>query len=202
MALSLGNDNGNTGGGISLAKGQGISLTKAAPGLTRAHVGLGWDMNSTAASDQADLDAVGFLVNAEGKVRSDADFIFYNQPVSSDGSVKVSPDNRTGEGDGDDEFITVELNNVPADVEKVVIAVTIHTPHKFGVVKRASVRLVNQDTDAEVLTYDLSEEASPFNAVVFAELYRDGAGWGFRAVEQGLDGGLGALAQQYGVNIA
>ena len=189
---------------LSLSKGGNISLSKEAPGLTRVLVGLGWDARATDGGD-FDLDASAFLLNATGKVRSDADFIFYNQLKSQDGSVSHTGDNRTGDGDGDDEAIEINLAKVPAEVAKVAIAVTIHDAEprrlNFGMVSNAYVRVVNQETNQEVARYDLAEDASTETALIFAEVYRHNGEWKFKAVGQGYKGGLGPLARNYGVNV-
>ena len=189
---------------ISLQKGGNVNLSKEAPGMKKMLVGLGWSLRATD-GDAFDLDGSAFLLGAGDKVRSDADFVFYNQNKSSDGSVVHSGDNRTGEGEGDDETITVELDKVPADVEKIAVCVTIHDAEarrqNFGMVSRAYVRCVDAITNAEVARYDLSEDASVEAAMVFGEIYRHNGEWKFRAVGQGYNGGLRAMCQQYGINI-
>lgn len=189
---------------ISLQKGGNVSLSKEAPGLNKIHIGLGWDVRATDGS-AFDLDASAFLLNDTGKVRSSADFIFYNQLKSADGSIEHTGDNTTGQGDGDDETINVTLNSVPADVTKIVITVTIHeadTRHQnFGQVSNAFVRIVNADGNAEIARFDLSEDASTNTAMIFGELYRHGGEWKFKAVGQGFDGGLAALGNNFGVSL-
>ena len=187
---------------LSLSKGGNLSLTKEAPGMTKVLVGLGWDARSTDGQD-FDLDASAFLLKADGKVRADSDFIFYNQLKSVDGSVEHTGDNRTGEGDGDDEAIKVDLSKVPADIDRIAFTVTIHEAdarkQNFGQVRNAFIRIVNQDNNSEVARYDLAEDASTETAMIFAELYRNGAEWKFRAVGQGFAGGLKPLAESYGL---
>ena len=189
---------------ISLSKGANISLSKEAPGLSKIQVGLGWDTRSTDGQD-FDLDASCFLLAAGDKVRSDADFIFYNQLKSSDGSVEHTGDNLTGEGEGDDEMIKVDLSRVPADVQKVSVAVTIHDAESrrqnFGMVTNAFIRVVNEANGSEITRYDLSEDASTETAMIFGELYRHGEEWKFKAVGQGFAGGLGPLARNFGVSV-
>lgn len=189
---------------VSLSKGGNISLTKEAPGLSRVLVGLGWDARSTDGGD-FDLDASAFMLNASGKVRSDADFIFYNQLRSADGSVEHQGDNRTGAGEGDDEVIKIDLSKVPPDVQRIAVCVTIHEAEarrqNFGMVSNAFARILSVDGNREIARYDLAEDASTETAMIFAELYRNGAEWKFRAVGQGYKGGLGPLAQNYGVNL-
>lgn len=188
---------------ISLQKGGNINLSKEAPGMKKMLVGLGWSLRATD-GDAFDLDGSAFLLGAGDKVRSDADFVFYNQNKSSDGSVVHSGDNRTGEGEGDDETITVELDKVPADVEKIAVCVTIHDAEarrqNFGMVSRAYVRCVDAITNAEVARYDLSEDASVEAAMVFGEIYRHNGEWKFKAMGQGFQGGLGPMAKNFGVN--
>lgn len=189
---------------ITLTKGANVSLSKSAPGLSNIIVGLGWDARATNGA-AFDLDASVFLLSAAGKVRSDADFIFFNQPASSDGSVKHLGDNTTGDGDGDDEQITVDITRVSADVEKIAIAVTIHEAESrnqnFGMVSQAFVRVVDASNNEEIVRYDLSEDFSVETALVFGEVYRHSGEWKFKAVGQGFQGGLEAMAKNYGVNV-
>ncbi len=189
---------------ISLVKGSNVSLTKTDPNLKKAMIGLGWDARSTDGAD-FDLDASVFLVKADGKVRSDADFIFYNNLKSADGSVEHTGDNRTGAGDGDDEAIKVSLATVATDVERIVIGVTIHDgqtrKQNFGMVQNAFVRIVNADSNVEIARFDLSEDYSTETAMVFCEVYRNNAEWKFKAIGQGYTGGLAAMSRNYGVNV-
>ncbi len=189
---------------VSLSKGGNVNLSKEAPGLSKIAVGLGWDARATDGA-AFDLDASAFLLKADGKVRSDNDFCFYNNKKVADGAVEHAGDNQTGAGDGDDEVVNVHLANVPSDVDKVVFAVTIHEAEarrqNFGQVSRAYIRVVNQDGGQEIARYDLSEDASVETAMIFGELYRNGADWKFRAVGQGFAGGLGPLASSFGVSV-
>ena len=189
---------------ISLSKGGNISLSKTDPQLKNIHVGLSWDARATDGSD-FDLDASVFLVKEDNKVRSDSDFIFYNQLKSTCGSVEHTGDNRTGAGEGDDEVVIVKLDKVPTDITKIVIAVTIHEAEarhqNFGQVHNAAIRLLNMDTNNEVTRFDLSEDASIETAMIFGEIYRHNTEWKFKAVGQGYAGGLKALAIQHGINI-
>lgn len=190
--------------GISLSKGGNVSLSKTDPSLKNVIVGLGWDARPTEGAD-FDLDASAFMVKEDGKVRSDSDFIFYNQTKSTCGSVEHTGDNRTGAGDGDDEAVVVLLDKVPADVQKIVFCVTIHDAdmrkQNFGQVNHAYVRVVNKDSNNEVARYDLSEDASIETAMIFGEIYRHSGEWKFKAVGQGYAGGLASLAKQYGINV-
>lgn len=187
---------------LTLSKGNNLSLTKADPGLTKAVVGLGWDPRTTS-GEAFDLDASALLIGHNGKVRSNDDFIFYNQLEAKDGSVKHLGDNRTGEGDGDDEQILIDLTTVSADIDKVIIVVSIDQAdarrQNFGQVRDAYCRVVNQDTEQEVVRYDLSEDAASETTMVFAEIYRNGAEWKFRAVGQGYASGLHGIATDYGI---
>ena len=189
---------------ISLQKGGNVNLSKEAPGMKKMLVGLGWNIRATD-GDAFDLDGSVFLLGAGGKVRSDADFVFYNQAKSSDGSVVHSGDNRTGEGEGDDEAITVELDKVPADVDKIAVCVTIHDAEakrqNFGMVSSAYVRCVDASSNVEVARYDLSEDASVETAMIFGEIYRHNGEWKFKAMGQGFKGGLGPMAKNFGVNV-
>lgn len=189
---------------VSLSKGGNVSLSKEAPSMKIALVGLGWDARVTDGS-KFDLDASVFMVAENGKVRGDADFIFYNNKTSSCGSVTHMGDNRTGEGDGDDEQVKIDLAKVPADVKKLVFAVTIHDAEalkqNFGMINNSFIRVANNDSNTEIARYDLSEDASTETAMIFGELYRHGEEWKFKAVGQGFAGGLSALAKEHGVNI-
>ena len=190
--------------GISLSKGGNVSLSKTDPTLKNVLVGLGWDARPTDGAD-FDLDASAFMVKDDGKVRSNSDFIFYNQTKSACGSVEHTGDNRTGAGDGDDEAVIVLLDKVPADVQRIIFCVTIHEADQrkqnFGQVSHAFVRVVNKDSNNEVARYDLSEDASIETAMIFGEIYRHSGEWKFKAVGQGYAGGLAALAKQYGIDV-
>ncbi|MBO0615061.1 TerD family protein [Thiothrix fructosivorans] len=189
---------------LSLQKGGNLSLSKTDPSLSKILIGLGWDERSTDGTS-FDLDASAFLLTASGKVRGDADFIFYNQLKSTDGSVEHTGDNRTGQGDGDDESMKVDLSKVPAEITKVAFTVTIHDAEarrqNFGQVANAFIRVVNDATGTEIVRYDLAEDYSTETAMVFGELYRNNAEWKFRAVGQGYAGGLKAMCDQYGISI-
>jgi len=189
---------------VSLTKGANVSLSRTDPGLKQVAVGLGWNARSSS-GDEFDLDAIAFIGKEDGKVRKDEDFIFYNNLVSSCGSVKHTGDNRSGAGDGDDEVVEVNLTKVPADIAKVVFSVTIHEAdarrQNFGMVSGAFIRVVNDERGTEIARFDLSEEASIETAMIFGEIYRHSGEWKFRAIGQGFRGGLEALAQSFGINI-
>jgi len=189
---------------ISLQKGGNVNLSKEAPGLSKIVVGLGWDVRATDGA-AFDLDGSAFLLKADGKVRGDADFIFYNNLKSTDQSVAHSGDNRTGAGDGDDESIAIDLSKVPADVERIAICVTIHEGESrrqnFGMVQKAFIRTVNAAGNGEIARYDLSEDSSTESAMIFGEVYRNNGDWKFKAVGQGFKGGLGPLASSFGVRV-
>jgi tellurium resistance protein TerD len=189
---------------VSLAKGGNVNLSKEAPGLNKIVIGLGWDSRSTDGA-AFDLDASCFLVKTDGKVRGDTDFCFYNNKSVADGAVVHTGDNLTGEGEGDDESVKVELSKVPAEIDKVVFSVTIHDAEArkqtFGQVSKAYIRIVNEGNGTEIARYDLSEDASVDTAMIFGEIYRNGADWKFKAVGQGFVGGLGKMAASFGVNI-
>ena len=189
---------------ISLSKGGNVSLSKESPGLRRILVGLGWDARATDGKP-FDLDASAFLLGEGDRVRSDADFIFYNQVEGGGGAVRHQGDNLTGAGEGDDEQIEVSLASLPAEVQKIAVSVTIHDAEargqNFGQVSNAFIRVVNADDGQEIARYDLSEEASTETAMIFGEIYRHGQDFKFRAVGQGFAGGLGPLARNFGVGI-
>ena len=190
--------------GVSLSKGGNVSLTKQAPGLTAVTVGLGWDARSTTGTD-FDLDASAIICNAAGKVMSDQHFVFFNNLATPDSTVQHLGDNTTGAGEGDDEQINVNLAGIPADADKIVFVVSIYDAEarsqSFGQVTNAFIRVVNQADQNELTRYDLSEDASTETAMVFGELYRNGAEWKFRAIGQGYAAGLRGIAQDYGVNV-
>jgi len=189
---------------VSLSKGGNVSLSKEAPGLKAVIVGLGWDARTTDGQD-FDLDAVAFVLNSAAKVRSDADFVFYNNPVGGGGTIQHQGDNRTGEGEGDDERVLMNLDGISQDVDKITVAVTIHEGEarrqNFGQVNNAYIRVLNAENNQEIARYDLSEDASTETAMIFGEIYRRNNEWKFKAVGQGFAGGLGALARDFGANV-
>ena len=188
---------------ISLQKGGNVNLSKEAPGLTKVMIGLGWDPRATDGA-AFDLDGSAFLQKSDGKVRGDADFVFYNNLKSTDGSVVHLGDNTTGQGEGDDEKLTVDLARVPPEVDKISFCVTIHDAdarkQNFGMIGKAFIRCLDANGDKELARYDLSEDSSVETAMIFGELYRAGADWKFKAIGQGFKGGLGPLARSYGVD--
>ena len=190
--------------GVTLAKGGNVSLSKAAPNLTKVAVGLGWDAHSTSGAD-FDLDASALVTGPERKVLSDLHFVFYNNLRSPDGSIEHTGDNLTGEGDGDDEVINVDLPAVPPNVTNIFFPVSIHDAdarlQSFGQVTNAYIRVVDLSNGSELARYDLSEDASTETAMLFGELYRHNGEWKFRAVGQGYASGLAGIARDYGVNI-
>ena len=190
--------------GVSLSKGGNVSLTKEAPGLTNVVIGLGWDVRSTDGA-AFDLDASAIVLGGDDKVLSDKHFIFFNNLTTPDGTVEHTGDNLTGEGEGDDEQVKVNLAGLPAEVDKVVFPVSIYDAdtrsQSFGQVRNAFIRVVNSAGGTEIARYDLTEDASTETAMVFGELYRNGAEWKFRAVGQGYASGLRGFAQDFGVNV-
>lgn len=190
---------------INLSKGQRIDLTKTNPGLKKAIIGLGWDTNRYSGGYDFDLDASAFLVGANEKVVDEKDFVFYNNLQGANGSVVHTGDNRTGEGEGDDEQLIIDFAKVPNHVQKVAITVTIHDAQiraqNFGQVSNAFVRLVDEQTNEEILRYDLAEEFSIETAMVVCELYRHGGDWKFSAVGSGFSGGLAALCTNFGLDV-
>ena len=189
---------------VNLSKGQKIDLTKTNPGLTKSLVGLGWDINKYDGGSDFDLDAAAFLLNAEGKAASEADFVFYNNKEHSSGSVIHMGDNKTGEGEGDDEVINIDLSKVPANVEKIDFTVTIFEAEErnqnFGQVNNSYIRVLNQENGEELIHFDLGEDFSIETAVVVAELYRHNGEWKFNAIGSGFAGGLAALCRNFGLD--
>lgn len=190
---------------VSLTKGQKVDLTKGNPGLNNLLVGLGWDVNKFDGGSDFDLDAAAFLLDGNGKTTSDADFIFYGNLKHASGGVEHLGDNLTGEGEGDDEQIKVDLSKVPESVEKIDFTVTIYEAEErrqnFGQVSNAFIRIVDESSNTELIRYDLGEDFSIETAVVVGELYRHNGEWKFNAVGSGFQGGLHALCQNFGVNV-
>ena len=190
---------------ISLQKGQKVDLTKGNPSLKKLLIGLGWDVNKYDGGHDFDLDAAAFLLNSGGKVNSDDDFVFYNNLKHKSGAVEHMGDNLTGEGEGDDEEIKIDLDKVPANVDKIDFTVTIYDAEArkqtFGQVSNAYIRVVDDVTGKELIRYDLGEDFSVETAVVVGEIYRNRGEWKFNAIGAGWSGGLAALGKNYGVNV-
>jgi tellurium resistance protein TerD len=190
---------------ISLSKGQKVDLTKTNPGLTNVTVGLGWDTNKYDGGNAFDLDTSVFLLGDNGKVGSDSDFIFYNNTTGGNGSVVHTGDNRTGDGSGDDEQVTVDLTNVPANIQRITFTITIHEAEErnqnFGQVSNAYVRILKGNSNEELIRYDLGEDFSIETALVVGELYRHNGEWKFSAIGSGFQGGLAALATNFGLQV-
>ena len=190
---------------INLIKGQKIDLTKHEPGLSQVLVGLGWDVNTSGRGYDFDLDASAFLLGVNGKALSDYDLVFFNNLVHNSGSVRSMGDNRTGNGEGDDEQIKVDLSKVPANIAKIVFTVTIYDARKrkqnFGQVSNAYIRVINEKNDKELLRYSLNEKFSTEMSVIAAELYRSSGGWTFNALGEGFNGEIDELCKRYGLNI-
>ena len=188
---------------VNLQKGQKVDLTKTNPGLKKLVVGLGWDTNKYDSGGEFDLDASAFLLTAGDKAPSEKYFIFYNNPKSDGDGVMYMGDNKTGAGEGDDEQIKIDLSKMPADVEKVDFTVTIYDAEtrkqNFGQVSNAFIRIVNEETNEELLRFDMAEDFSTETALVFGQLYKNGTEWKFTAVGKGYQGGLKALCESYGL---
>ena len=190
---------------ISLSKGQKVDLTKTNPGLTNVVVGLGWDTNKYDGGKDFDLDSSVFLLGENGKVPSENDFIFYNNTTGGNGSVVHTGDNRTGAGDGDDEAVEINLSNVPAHIQRITFTITIHDAEarsqNFGQVSNAYVRIFNPASNQELIRFDLGEDFSIETALVVGELYRHNGEWKFSAIGSGYQGGLAALATDFGLQV-
>ena len=191
---------------INLSKGQKVDLTKGNPGLKSIMVGLGWDVNAFDSGADFDLDAAAFMLGADGRCPTEKEFIFYGNLSHASESVNHQGDNLTGEGEGDDEQIQVDLTKVPANVEKIAFTVTIYEAdtrrQNFGQVSNAFIRLVDETTNTELIRYDLGEDFSIETAVVVGELYRHNGEWKFNAIGSGFQGGLAALCGHYGTEVA
>lgn len=190
---------------VNLSKGQKVDLTKSNPGLTKVVVGLGWDTNKYDGGSEFDLDSAAFLTDASGKVSSDSDFVFFNNLIHPSKSVTHLGDNLTGEGDGDDEQLKLDLALIPSNVEKVSFSVTIHDAEarsqNFGQISNAFIRIMNEATGDELIRYDLSEDYSIETAVIVGELYRHNTEWKFAAIGAGFEGGLSALCSNFGISV-
>lgn len=191
---------------INLSKGQKVDLTKGNPGLKNIMVGLGWDVNAFDSGSDFDLDASVFMLGSNGKCPSDKEFIFYSNLKHASESVEHMGDNLTGGGDGDDEQVVVDLEKVPANIERIAFTVTIYDAEKrrqnFGQVSNAFIRIVDQSSNTEIIRYDLGEDFSIETAVVVGELYRNNGEWKFNAIGSGFQGGLAALCGHYGIEVA
>lgn len=189
---------------INLSKGQKVDLTKSNPGLSKVVVGLGWDTNKYDGGQDFDLDSSVFLLDVSGKAASEADFIFYNNTIGAGGAVEHTGDNKTGEGEGDDEAVNIDLSAIPSSIEKVSFAITIHDAEargqNFGQVSNSYVRIVNAGSNEELIRYDLGEDFSIETAIVVGELYRHGAEWKFNAIGSGYQGGLASLVKDFGLD--
>lgn len=189
---------------ISLSKGQKVNLTKWNPGLVKVVAGLGWDVNQFDTGAAFDLDASAFLLSGDGKAKTSEDFVFYGNLSHPSGSVVHQGDNLTGEGDGDDEQIKIDLSKVPGSIDKIAFTVTIYEAEQrhqnFGQINNAYIRIYNEITGEELLRYDLGEDFSIETAVVFGELYRSGSEWKFNAIGSGFHGGLAALCANFGID--
>ena len=191
---------------INLTKGQKVDLTKGNPGLKNIMVGLGWDVNAFDSGADFDLDAAAFMLGDNGRCPTEKEFIFYGNLEYPSKSVKHMGDNLTGEGEGDDEQIHVELQKIPANVSRIAFTVTIYDAESrrqnFGQVSNAFIRIVDEATNMELIRYDLGEDFSIETAVVVGELYRHNGEWKFNAIGSGFQGGLAALCGHYGIEVA
>lgn len=191
---------------INLSKGQKVDLTKSNPGLKNIIAGLGWDVNAFDSGSDFDLDASVFMCGANGKCPTDKEFIFYSNPEHTSGAVKYMGDNLTGEGDGDDEQIHIDLANIPANIEKIAFTVTIYDSEErrqnFGQVSNAFIRIVDESNNTELIRYDLGEDFSIETAVIVGELYKHNNEWKFNAIGSGFQGGLAALCNYFGIETA
>ena len=191
---------------INLSKGQKVDLTKKNPGLKSIMVGLGWDVNAFDSGADFDLDAAAFMLGANGRCPTEKEFIFYGNLEHTSGAVKHMGDNLTGEGEGDDEQIEVDLTAIPSNVERIAFTVTIYAAEprrqNFGQVSNSFIRIVDTSNNSELIRYDLGEDFSIETAVVVGEIYRHNGEWKFNAIGSGFQGGLAALCGHYGIEVA
>lgn len=189
---------------INLSKGQKVDLTKGNPGLSKLLVGLGWDVNAFDSGSAFDLDASAFLVSSNGKCPSENEFVFYGNLKHRSGSVIHQGDNLTGDGDGDDEQILVDLSKVPTNIERIAFTVTIYDSdsrnQNFGQVSNAFIHIQDQVSGTDLIRYDLGEDFSIETAIVVGELYKYNGAWKFNAIGSGFQGGLAALCAHYGID--
>ncbi|MFD1604077.1 TerD family protein [Flavobacterium artemisiae] len=181
---------------INLQKGQRENIN--APKFT---IGLGWDTNNSSTGTSFDLDASAFIVGANGKILSDSHFIFYNNLKSPDESVIHTGDNLTGDGDGDDEQIKIDLTKIDSAVKEVCIVVTIHDAEarrqNFGQVRNSFIRIVDDSNNTEMVKYELEEDFSIETAVEFGRIYNKDGQWKFEAMGVGMKGGLQDYLNKY-----
>ncbi len=191
---------------INLTKGQKVDLTKGNPGLKKLMVGLGWDVNAFDSGADFDLDAAAFMLGDNGKCPTEKEFIFYGNLTHPSEALKHMGDNLTGEGEGDDEQIFVDLSKLPSNVSKIAFTVTIYEAEargqNFGQVSNSFIRIVDESTGQELIHYDLGEDFSIETAVVVGELYKHNGEWKFNAIGSGFQGGLAALCGHYGIEVA
>lgn len=177
-----------TASSINMEKGQKIDLSKEAPQMTKASLGLGWDVKDGSGPD-FDLDASAFMLGKNGKLVTDKHLVFFNNLNSLCGSIKHTGDNLTGQGDGDDETLNADLNAIPAECEEILFVVNIfkasERKQNFGQVKNAFIRMYDTNTKQEIAKYNLSEDYSVETGVVFGRLYRYNATWKFEASGKG-----------------
>ncbi|WP_028303389.1 TerD family protein [Oceanospirillum maris] len=185
---------------INLEKGQRINLEKESGGAKQFRIGLGWDARATDGTD-FDLDACAAMLQENGKAASSSDIIYFNNLSSACGGLIHQGDNLTGDGDGDDEVINVDLSKVPESVQKIVFAAAIYKAgersQNFGQVQNAFIRAVNLGNNEEVIRYDLSEDYSVNTAVTFGELYRHNGEWKFNATGEGHKMEVGELLNSF-----
>ena len=187
---------------ISLKKGQKVSLTKENPGLKNVVVGIGWDINAFDTGGDFDLDAAAFCLTDSGKVSDQKDFVFYGNLTHPSGAIQHMGDNLTGEGEGDDEQIVIDLSRVPAEYDKIVIVVNIYQAvqrkQHFGMIENAFIRLVDARNNKEMCKYNLTENYSGMTAMIFGEIYRHNGEWKFNAMGNGTtDPGIGELCRRF-----
>lgn len=188
---------------VSLQKGQKVELTKGNPSLNKIMIGLGWDVNTL--GGDFDLDASAFMLDSTGKCKNEKDFIYFGNLQASNGSIIHTGDNLTGEGDGDDEVIKIDISKIDTSIEKVVFTITIYDAktrnQNFGQVTNAFIRVVDESSNTEVIRYDLSEDFSIETSVIVGEMYRHNGEWKFNAMGNGVKGEISELCRQYGINV-
>lgn len=187
-----------------VALGDDINITQMDPTIKNILIGVGWDVNNFS-GENLDLDISLFMLNKDNETREDADFVYYNNPEAIEGHVRYHGDSRTGAGDGDDETLSINLESLPFEIVTLAFALTIYKGDEkgqnLGLVRNTYIRLVNKDTDHELLRYNMDEDFAnrTETAVIVATIDREGPKWHFRPKNDFVEGGLPALVQRHGM---
>ncbi len=187
-----------------VSKGDDVNLMAKDPALKKVLIAAGWDLNAFD-SDPLDLDMSCFMLNKEGKTRVNEDFVFYNNDQSAEGGVVHNGDSRTGAGDGDDESILVDFENVPFDIMRIIFVLSVYQGdekgHYLSKIRNCYLRVVNNDNAQEIVRYELDDDFEDKNetAMIVASLNREGPKWHFQVIGDFVEGGLGKVATEYDI---